>query len=194
MKAPQVCVVLDDLGDQGDVLASRRGGKSGGSWLTTLACRGRHLQVTWIVSAQKLNQVGLTVRANVRCMCVWRLRNHKEIEILGEEMSGFYPKETIMQLYNHATSEAFSFLFVRLDAKTRRDAFWLRFESRLVPETSDEDKDGPGTVVDGAGHPVEKHRSKRTAVRQEGDALPDTGKTAQTLKRNPVRSHTEPRK
>ena len=70
VKAPQVCVVLDDLGDQGDVLATRRGGKSEGSWLTTLACRGRHLQVTWIVSAQKLNQVGLTVRANARCMCV----------------------------------------------------------------------------------------------------------------------------
>ena len=102
--------------------------------------------------------------------------------------------KTIMQLYNYATSEAFSFLFVRLDARTRRDAFWLRFESRLVPETSDEDKDGPGTVVDGAGHPVEKPRSKRTAVRQEGDALPDTGKTAQALKRNPVRSHTSSRK
>ena len=106
-------------------------------------------------------------------------------------MRGFYPKETIMELHNYATSEAFSFLFVRLDARTRRDAFWLRFETRLVPEISDDDvKDGPGTVVDGAGHPVEKHRSKRTAVRQEGDALPDTGKTAQALKRNPVRSHT----
>ena len=99
-----------------------------------------------------------------------------------------------MQLYNHATSEAFSFLFVRLDAKTRRDAFWLRFESRLVPETSDEDKDGPRTVVDGAGHPVEKPRSKRTAFRQEGDALPDTGKTAQALKRNPVGTVARSRK
>ena len=96
-----------------------------------------------------------------------------------------------MDLYNYATSEAFSFLFVRLDAKTRRDAFWLRFESRLVPETSDDDKDGPGTVVNGAGHPLEKQRFKRTAVRQERDAFPDT---AQALKRNPVRPHTRPRK
>ena len=194
VKAPQVCVVLDDLGDQGDVLASRRGGKSGGSWLTTLACRGRHLQVTWIVSAQKLNSVGLIVRANARSISCWRLRNQKEVECLALEMTAYYPKETIMELYKYATSEAFSFLFVRLDAKTRRDAFWLRFESRLVPETSDDDKDGPGTVVNGAGHPVEKPRSKRTAVRQEGDALQDAGKTAQALKRNPVRPHTEPRK
>ncbi len=41
VKPPQVLLILDDLGDQGDVLASRRGGKSGGSWLTTLACRSR---------------------------------------------------------------------------------------------------------------------------------------------------------
>ena len=114
---------LDDLGDQGDILASRRGGKSGGSWLTTLACRGRHLQVTWIVSAQKLNTVGLIVRANARSLCCWRLRNRKECEILASEMSGFYPKKTIMELYKYATSEAFSCLFVRLDAKTRRDVF-----------------------------------------------------------------------
>ena len=127
-------------------------------------------------------------------MSVWRLRLYKEIEILGGDMSGFYPKETIMELYNYATSEAFSFLFVRLDVRTRRDAFWLRFESRLVPETSDDDKDGPGTVVNGAGHPLEKHRSKRTAVRQEGDAVQDAGKIAQTLKRNLVRPHTKPRK
>ncbi len=86
-------------------------------------------------------------------------------------MSGFYPKETIMEFYKYATSEEFSFLFVRLDARTRRDAFWLRFESRLVPETSDDGKDGPGTVAHGAGHPLEKQRSKRTAVRQEGDAF-----------------------
>ena len=99
-----------------------------------------------------------------------------------------------MDLYKYATSEEFSFLFVRLDARTRRGAFWLRFESRLVPETYDDDKDGPGTVANGAGHPLEKHPSKRAAVRQEGGTLPDTGKTAQTLKRNPVRSHTEPRK
>ena len=71
VKPPQVLLILDDLGDQGDVLASRRGGKSGGSWLTTLACRSRHLCLTWICSIQNLNQAGLTIRANTRCMCVW---------------------------------------------------------------------------------------------------------------------------
>jgi hypothetical protein len=193
VKPPQVLLILDDLGDQGDVLASRRGGKSGGSWLTTLACRSRHLCLTWICSVQKLNQAGLTIRANTRCMCVWRLRNHKEIEILAEEMSGFYPKDVIMDLYTHATSEPYSFLFVRLDAKTRRDAFWLRFESRLVPETSEDDKDGPGPVDASARQPLSKQRPEPTQVRQEGGDLPDAGQAGKAQQRHPVRSSVRPR-
>jgi hypothetical protein len=42
-------------------------------------------------------------------------------------------------MYQEATAEPYSFLFVRLDAKTRRDMFWLRFEARLVPEDASEE-------------------------------------------------------
>ena len=37
-----------------------------------------------------------------------------------------------MELYKHATSEPYSFLFVRLDVKTREDMVWNRFEKRLT--------------------------------------------------------------
>ena len=153
IKAPQVCVVLDDLADRGDLLQKRSGAHSGGSWMVTLATRGRHFGVTWIISSQCLNLVGPVIRKNVRCMCVWRLRNYKEIETLCEELSGAYDAKTIMALYQHATAEPFSFLFVRLDAKTRRDMFWLRFESRLSPlqESDSDGDDGPRTVGAGAG-------------------------------------------
>ena len=125
-----VCVILDDLADRGDILQRRQGGTSGGSWLVTLATRGRHFGVTWIISSQCLNLVGTVIRKNVRCMCIWRLRNYKEIETLCEELSGVYDKNTILELYKHATAEPYSFLFLRLDAKTREDMFWLRFEKR----------------------------------------------------------------
>jgi len=140
IKAPQVCVVLDDLADRGDILTKRQGGNSG-SWMVSLATRGRHFGVTWIISSQVLNLVGTVIRKNVRCMCVWRLRNHKEVQTLCEELSGVYDAQTIMDLYNYATTDPFSFLFVRLDAKTRRDTFWLRFESRLAIEESDDGLD-----------------------------------------------------
>ena len=35
-----------------------------------------------------------------------------------------------LALLDYATAEPFSFLLVRLDAKTRKDAFWLRFEKK----------------------------------------------------------------
>jgi hypothetical protein len=164
-KPPQVCVILDDLADRGDILQTRKGGTSGGSWMVTLATRGRHIGVTWIISSQVLNLVGSVIRKNVRCMCVWRLRNHKEIETLCEELSGVYDAKTVLALYTHATQEPFSFLFVRLDAKTRRDMFWLRFESRLVPSGQEDsggkesDDDGPGQVGHG-----------RAAVQPQRDA------------------------
>jgi hypothetical protein len=41
--APQVCVVLDDLADRGDILTKRQGGANG-SWMVSLATRGRHFQ------------------------------------------------------------------------------------------------------------------------------------------------------
>ena len=120
-------------------------------------------------------------------MCLWRLRNHKEIEILCEEMSGFYPKDVIMDLYTHATSKPFSFLFVRLDAKTRRDAFWLRFESRLVPETSEDDKDGSGSVDRSARQSLAEQRPQPAAVQQAIGNLPNPGTGGKAIKRNPRR-------
>ena len=139
-KPPQVCVILDDLADRGDILTKRQGGNQG-SWMVSLATRGRHFGVTWIISSQVLNLVGTVIRKNCRCMCVWRLRNRKEVETLCEELSGVYDAKTIMEIYNYATAEPFSFLFVRLDAKTRRDMFWLRFESRLAIQESDDGDD-----------------------------------------------------
>jgi len=138
---PQVAVCLDDLADRGDILQKRQGASSGGSWLVSLATRGRHFGVTWIVSSQVLNLVGTVIRKNVRCMCVWRLRNHKEVETLCEELSGVYDKNTLMDMYREATAEPYSFLFVRLDAKTRETMFYLRFEACLIPEAQDAEEE-----------------------------------------------------
>lgn len=171
IKPPQVCVVLDDLADRGDILTKRQGGNQG-SWMVTLATRGRHFGVTWIISSQVLNLVGTVIRKNVRCMCVWRLRNHKEVETLCEELSGIYDKQTVMDLYNHATAEPFSFLFVRLDAKTRRDMFWLRFESRLAIEESDDDGLDDGQRKD---EPIRENRPKPRAAPKRAQQAPGSG-------------------
>ena len=58
----------------------------------------------------------------------------REVETLCEELSGIYDKNTLMEMYREATAEPYSFMFVRLDAKTRESMFFLRFEAALVPE------------------------------------------------------------
>ena len=194
VKAPQICIVLDDLGDQADVLTNRRGAKAGGSWMTTLACRGRHLCVTWMVTVQKLNQLGLTIRANLRNLAVWRLRNNKEIEILCEELSGYYDRNIIHDLYMHATEEPYSFLFCRLDAKTRADVFWLRFESRLSPQSEDTTNDVPGVPAggplgSGSSVPLAKQRPGQKSVGPERIPDPAAGKGVQARGKNPNREN-----
>ena len=177
IKPPQVCVVLDDLADRGDILTKRQGGNKG-SWLISLATRGRHFGVTWIISSQVLNLVGTVIRKNCRCMCVWRLRNHKEVETLCEELSGIYDAKTIMAMYEHATAEPYSFMFVRLDAKTRRDMFWLRFEARLSPQEESDDEPAVGlgqSVDDSIGKALQVRKNGPKPVRPTQQAQPAAG-------------------
>ena len=53
---------------------------------------------------------------------------------LCEKLSGVYDSQTTLELYRQATADPYSFLFVRLDAKTRETLSYLRFEERLIPE------------------------------------------------------------
>ena len=104
-----------------------------------------------------------------------------------------------MDLYTHATSEPYSFLFVRLDAKTRRDAFWLRFETRLTPQTEEEDKDDGGLLgsksVDGSTRqPVAQQRPGPSQVPNARAATERRGKRLQSSPGNPVRTPLRPGK
>jgi len=51
-----------------------------------------------------------------------------------EELSALYDKKTLLEIYNIATSEPYSFLYINLMAKKKEEMFFLRFEKALVPE------------------------------------------------------------
>ena len=53
-----------------------------------------------------------------------------------EEISNYYPKNVLMEIYEIATKERFSFLYINLSATKVEDVFWLRFESLLVPSAN----------------------------------------------------------
>ena len=63
-------------------------------------------------------------------MCVWRLRNAKEIAAIMEELSALYDQHAMYDLAVH--DEDYSFWYILLTAKSKRDKFWVRFEMKLV--------------------------------------------------------------
>ena len=79
---------------------------------------------TW-VSSQKVQRV------NQQFLCCWRLRNQHELDAVVEELSALLPKEQLYQLYEQATREPYSFLFVYY-LKPRNEMFFKRFEERFV--------------------------------------------------------------
>ena len=135
LKPPQILVVIDDMADRSDVLNRRTGARNGGSHILSLSVRGRHSCISWIVSTQALNLVALPIRKNVRNIIQYRARSQKEVDSLIEELAAVYDKETVSKIYQTAVNDQpYSFLTVKLDAADRKDMFWLRWESRLIPE------------------------------------------------------------
>ena len=146
IKCPEILVVIDDMADRTDVLNRRSGARNGGSHITSLAVRGRHSHISWIVSTQCLNLVCSPVRKNVRNLVIYKAKSAREIESLVEELAAVYDKETLLKLYEIAVNDQpFSFLNVKLDAPDRKDMFWLRWDARLLPERQQADLSATAT-------------------------------------------------
>jgi hypothetical protein len=153
-----ILIVVDDFADDPRIMHSSGGAASGGSMLNTLFIRGRHMGVSTLVSSQKLRLVSSTIRVNLQFMLIWRLRNRMELQSLLEEISAVYPVKTLNEMYDLAVSDPYSFWYILFTAKRREDMFYLRFEQRMIPQTSATDKDGSldnddpeGDALDGQG-------------------------------------------
>ncbi len=126
-KIYQVLIIVDDFAD--DASFSRHS-----KLLHALFTRGRHSFISTIVSTQKYRAISNTIRVNATNLYVFRLRNGGDLESLIEELNALTDKKTLLQLYNLATAEPFSFLFIKLNAKKLNDMFYIRYEKRLEIE------------------------------------------------------------
>ena len=66
----------------------------------------------------------------------------KEYECAESEFSAAISKETFKKIYEMATKEEFSFLFLKPTARSVQDMFWLRFEKRFVIHDESSDDEG----------------------------------------------------
>ena len=126
-KIYQILIIVDDFAD--DPSFSRHS-----KLLHALFTRGRHSFVSTIVSTQKYRAISNIIRVNATNLYVFRLRNGGDLEALIDELSALTDKKSLLQLYNLGTSEPFSFLFIKLNAKKLNDMFYINYTKKLEIE------------------------------------------------------------
>ena len=121
----QILIIIDDFADDPSFTRQSK-------LLHALYTRGRHNMISTITATQKFNAIHPIIRVNATELYVYRLRNYKDLETFIEEVSAVYDKKTLLELYNAATEEPFSFLYVKLCAKNKDEMFFKRFDHKLV--------------------------------------------------------------
>ena len=122
-----VLVIVDDFAD--DPSFSRQS-----KLLHALYTRGRHNSNPTITATQKFASIAPIIRVNATELFVYRLRNYQDLQTFIDEISALMDKKTLLDIYNMATSEPYSFLFVNLRAKNKNEIFHVRFDKRIEVE------------------------------------------------------------
>ena len=91
------------------------------------------MMISSFILTQKLRLAGSILRVNAQALVVFRLRNRLELDAIIEELSAVYDKKVLMEMYQLATAEPYSFWFINLAASRIEDMFWLRYEQRMIP-------------------------------------------------------------
>ena len=126
-KLYSILIIVDDFAD--DPSFSRKS-----QLLHALFTRGRHSQISTIVSTQKFSALHPIIRVNTKILHVFRLRNYQDLQMFIEEVSALIDKKSLMEIYSLATSEPFSFLTVDLTAKKKDDIFMVKFDKKITIE------------------------------------------------------------
>ena len=80
-----------------------------------------------------MKAIGSICNINAGAFIIFKQRNKIELECILGEVSNYYDKTTLLEMYEIATKDPFSFLYINLSASKRSDVCWLRFEYGLVP-------------------------------------------------------------
>ena len=102
------------------------------SALNSCFTRGRHSQISTILSTQKYNVVSTIIRTNMDSMYLFRLRNANDLQAVVDELSALLDKKVLLEVYHKATEKRFSFLFIRLTSPTINDMFMINFSSKIL--------------------------------------------------------------
>ena len=139
-----VLFLIDDFIDQASFAKHN-------NLLNALYIKARHYGVNIISSSQKYNGLSTTIRTNSRQLIFFKLRNYKEVESVLDELAGVLiskkamsdmkslhqAKQLLLEIYNVATEEPFSFIFVNLMQPDINKMFMVRFEKYITIDDGD---------------------------------------------------------
>ena len=119
-----ILIIVDDFAD--DPSFSRNS-----KLLHSLYVRGRHSCISTLVSTQKFAALSPLIRVNACSLYVFRLRNYQDLAMFLEEVSAIVDKKTLLQMYKSATDLDFGFLFVKLNSRSKKNMFMIKFDSYI---------------------------------------------------------------
>jgi hypothetical protein len=99
--------------------------------LHALHVRGRHNMISTLTATQKFNAIHPIIRVNATELYVYRLRNMKDLDTFIDDVSAVLDKKSLLEIYHMATSEPYSFLYVKLTAKDKNEMFYQNFNHRF---------------------------------------------------------------
>ena len=123
----QILIIVDDFADDPSFTRQSK-------ILHGLYTRGRHNMISTITATQKFAAILPIIRVNATSLFIYRLRNYKDLEAFIEEVSAVQDKKTSLEMYNIATQEPYSFLYINLVAKKKEEMFYIRFDKKLIIE------------------------------------------------------------
>lgn len=114
---PNYCIIFDDCIH---VIKSKQA-----SLITKLATQNRHMNITNVYLLQKWNTYMPTlIRSNLDCIAFFRTENKAELDSFVKEIG--MDDEKLLKLYEYATAEPYSFLFINMYSMPMR--FFKRFD------------------------------------------------------------------
>ena len=126
-----IFVIFDEVSDNPALTRNNK-------LLNSLFCRGRHSGISTLVSLQKSSTVPPIIRVNRSHLFCYKVRNSKEIETLQDELSAIVrsdnlleSKKLIYKIYETATDEPHSFLYINLLQKDPSRIFMKHFSQYL---------------------------------------------------------------
>ena len=120
-------IIIDDMAD--NVEMSRHS-----KLLHSLYTRGRHACISTVTSTQKFTAISLIIRVNAIELYVYRLRSGQDLQTLIDEVSALIDKKTLLNIYKKCTAEPYSFLYIKLSARTISEMFYCNMTQKVVFE------------------------------------------------------------